>query len=284
MPSRFTEKPSFEEYTDWYFENFEDDLQSGVTEQWYELVTDAGVQRLEGSPFWQELQVNISNWDARFKADHEGYALLGETQQPGRIEKKPFESVLNKSFRKNVLENTNWPDSPDELLSIIPRSVDSDSGYYQLWYGPHNWLDAFPDIFRTRLTTTYFDGVRYLADKVTELAQKTTTTPPTLRLRASLDGYHALHVLIYHQLDIFNYDHRDPISVQVSLEIQVTTAMQSTIVEMLHRVYEEWRMTGPPHGWEWDHRNPAFSVNYLGSTLHYLEGMIVVARDKGRTG
>ena len=69
---------------------------------------------------------------------------------------------------------------------------------------------------------------------------------------------------------------------QVRLEVQVTTTIQATISEMLHRVYENWRLTGPPPDWEWDHRNPAFSVNYLGSTLHYLEGMIVMARDQGR--
>ena len=52
---------------------------------------------------------------------------------------------------------------------------------------------------------------------------------------------------------------------------------------MLHRVYEKWRLSGTPLNWEWDYRNPAFSVNYLGSTLHYLEGMIVLARDQEGT-
>ena len=63
----------------------------------------------------------------------------------------------------------------------------------------------------------------------------------------------------------------------------MTTAIQATISDVLHRVYEEWRLSGPPENWEWDYRDPAFSVNYLGSTLHYLEGMIVLARGQWRT-
>ena len=193
-----------------------------------------------------------------------------------------FRASLNKSFRWNILENDNWPDPPKKSPKRLSASEERDPHDPQLWYGPHNWLTDFPDIFRTRLTTTYFDGVGYLAERIKELAKQTTEDPPYLRLRASRDGYHAAHLRIYHLLNIFDYDNRDSLRVQVHIEIQVTTAIQATISEMLHRVYQDWRITGPPPDWEWDHNNPAFSVNYLGSTLHYLEGMIVVARDKGR--
>ena len=238
---------------------------------------------MEASDFWQQLQTSLLAWDASFRAGHEGYPLLVVAQQPQQIEKKLFESVVNKSFRWNVLENSDWPDPPRESPSTASKLGERDSDDPQLWFGPNNWLDDFPDIFRVRLTTTYFDGVGYLAEKVRELAEQTTSATPKLRFLASLDGYHAAHLWVYHELDTFDYETRDPVSVQVRLEVQVTTTIQATISKMLHGVYENWRLIGRPLDWEWDHQSPAFSVNYLGSTLHYLEGMIVTARNQGRT-
>ena len=280
MPSTLSDRPSSEDYIEWYYGRFGDDLGSGSAEQWYEQVTDTGVPTLEGSAFWQELRKDLTDWNARFRAEHQGYYLFEETQQPKHICTKTFESVLNKSFRWNVLENCNWPDPPEKAPSTAPKSQEPDRRDPKWWFGPHNWLTDFPDIFRTRLTTTYFDGVGFLAERVEALAEQTTSDSPCLRLRASHDGHHAAHLWIYHELGTTDYDYSDPVSVRVRLEIQVATTIHTTISEMLHRVYEDWRVTGRPRDWEWEHDNPAFSINYLGSTLHYLEGMIVVARDK----
>ncbi len=280
VSERNADKPSYEEYSRWYYEKFLTDLEDGAAERWHEQVTYAGARRLEESPFWQQLQKSLPEWDATFRAEHENYPLLELAQQPQRIGTKSFESALTKAFRWNVLENGRWPRPPrrsPSTASDVAEDVLDDPG---LWYGPHNWLADFPDVFRVRLITTYFDGVRYLSEKVRELAHQTTSTPPKLQPRASLDGYHASHIWVYHDLNTFAYDTRDDVTVQVRLEIQVTTFMQASIINMLHRVYEGWRLTGPPRDWQWDHENPAFSVNYLGNTLHYLEGMIVLARDK----
>ncbi len=283
MPSDFEDRPSYEEYTDWYSKRFQDDLRDGLAKQWYEDVTDDSIQRLEESVFWQKLQERLSAWNESFTVIHEGFSLFGATPQPTGIKKKPFDSVLNKSFRWNVLENRTWPDPPERLQSTASKSDERYPDHPRFWSGPHNWLDTFSDIFRVRLTTTYFDGVRYLAENVKELAEQITSDPPEWQLHASHDGYHAAHLGISHRLDILDYENNDPVPVRIQLEIQVTTTIQETINELLHRVYADWRVNGRPHDWEWDHRDPAFSVNYLGSTLHYLEGMIVMARDEKRS-
>ena len=279
MPRKFSDRPTHEEYVDWYEDLLGDNLESGSAEQWFERVTDAGSRVLEGSEFWQALQKTLNTWNASFEADHDGYPLLGSAPQPKRIGKKTFKSVLIKSFRWNVLENSNWPDPPVKSPSTASKYGEHDPHDPKSWFGPHNWLSDFPDIFRTRLTTSYFDGVNYLARRVMELADHNTEVSPHLRLRASLEGHHAVHLWVYHQLDTYDYEYGDPVCVPVRLEVQITTTIQSTISEMLHRVYDDWRLNGTPPGWEWDLRDPGFSVNYLGSTLHYLEGMIVVARD-----
>ena len=191
MPSELFDKPSYEDYIAWYERKFNDDLADGRAEQWYETVTDAGLRRLEESDFWEQLQTSLPAWDSAFTADHEGYSLFGATLQPQRITKKSFESAVNKAFRWNVLENSSWPEPPERVPSTASGSPEHDPDDPQLWFGPNNWLTDFPDIFRTRLTTTYFDGVGYLAEKVKRLAEQTTPVSPVLRLQASHEGYHA---------------------------------------------------------------------------------------------
>jgi hypothetical protein len=273
-------RPNHEVYLDWYRDRFGDDLNDGRAEQLYEQVTVKGVNDLQGSRFWTELQDNLPVWNAIFKAEHDGYDLLAP-DQPKIIGAKSFESSVNKAFRWNVLNNDEWDRPPPRRPSTAPESIEVDPEDVRYWYGPHNWIQDFPDVFRIRLVSMYFDGVRFLAERVRGLAETTTDHPPELRYIASLDGYHAAHIWVYHTLTVLDYDSRDFVPVQLRLEIQVTTTIQAAIVQMLHRVYEDWRVNGVPDSWEWDYENPAFSVNYLGSTLHYLEGMIVVARQQG---
>lgn len=274
-----SDKPDYDDYASWYEDRFHDDLHAGRAEHWYEMVTDSGLVRLMSAPFWNTLQDRLGLWDAEFQAEHAGYSLFGPVQQTDKIECKPFESVVNKSYRLNVLENANWPEPP-ERLTPTNEEIDTDDPRY--WFGPHNWLTQFPDIFRARFVTTYFDGVAYLTDAIKALAAEVTNREPEIELKASLDGYHASHIWVNYDLDTLDYDNRDALSARVRLELQVTTTIQATIINMLHSVYQHWRLTGPPRNWEWDHESPAFAINYLGSTLHYLEGMIVVARDQRR--
>ena len=277
MSSVHSDRPSsIDEYVTWYSNRFSDELRGGSTAQWYDEVTADGVQEWKRSDFWRTLKERIEKWNLSFAAQHDLYKLFDETPPLDEIAKKPFESVLDKSLRWNVLDNDNWPLPPKKLAQKAQEEVDPYDP--QWWYGPHNWLQTFPDIFRMRLIPTYMDGVRYLADKLKELANEATKDSPGLRFRHSNDGYHAVHLSIHHELDIFDYENSDPDRVKVHLEIQVTTTIQATISRMLHDVYAESRLNEPRSDWAWNYRDPTFSVNYLGSTLHYLEGMIVAAR------
>ena len=279
MPTNDRDKPTFEEYPDWYEQKFGDILLGGKAEQWYERATTTARHVWEQSPFWKRLQRTLESSDTDFKIAHNDYSLFHTVPRDTKIHPKPFQSVLNKSFRWNVRENDRFDQPPRRIEKYIqvPDDADSDDSYW--WFSPQHWFLTFPDILRTRLVTTYFDGVRYLADRLMRLAKNTSSRPPILQLRASQYGYFAAHVSVYQWLTILDYEHSDPISVCVPMEIQVTTTIQEAIGDMLHLVYDNWRINGPPKDWEWDHKDPAFSVNYLGSTLHYLEGMIVMARD-----
>ena len=273
-------KPTFETYSQWYDRKFQEDLYDGSAEQWHENVSVKGVRDLQEIAFWKELHKHLLCWEDSFKAEHDNYPLLAGNQ-PETIQYKLYESTVNKAFRWNVRDNELWPNPPKDGPRSESWIQDRDPDDIQCWFGPHNWVKEFPDIFRVRLIATYFDGARYLAERIYELAKELGTPPPKIRYLAAPDGYHAIHVWVYHTITILDYETRGFVTTQVCFEIQVTTTIQETIGRMLHRVYEEWRLHEPPDAWQWDHRNSAFAVNYLGSTLHHLEGMIVVARQQG---
>ena len=270
---------SQEDYICWYNVEFDESLDSGQPEQWYNQVTRSGHQILEESEFWKQLLGTLGHWDEEFRSDHNNFALLAH-ELPEEIGVKEFDSAVNKSFRLNVVTNKKWP-APPEPPPYTAAEVGGDNPKdVRLWYGPHNWLTEFSDIFRIRLVASYFDGVRQLAEKAKELAERTTPLSPELHLIAQQDGYHAAHLLVRHELTIDDFRTREFVSAPVHLEIQITTDIQVKIITLLHNVYKNWRVHGTPSGWQWDYGSNAFAINYLGSTLHYLEGMMVRARDE----
>ena len=281
MPDNLNdERPrSQEDYIHWYNEEFGEPLDSGQPEQWYNQVTRSGHQILEESEFWKQLLGTLGHWDEEFRSDNNNFALLAH-ELPKEIGVKEFDSAVNKSFRLNVVTNKKWPAPPEPPPCTAAEVREDKPKDVRLWYGPHNWLAEFSDIFRIRLVASYFDGVRHLAEKAKELAQRTTLLPPELCLIAQQDGYHAAHLLVHHELIIDDFRTREFVSAPVRLEIQVTTDIQVKIITLLHDVYKNWRVHGTPSGWQWDYGSNTFAINYLGSTLHYLEGMMVRARDE----
>ena len=276
-------RPDAEEYPDWYLDRFGEDLSGGVIEQWYQDVTDLGLNSWKQSEFWELLQINLERWERDFRIENQGYPLLA-AKIPSEIDSKTLKSVVDKSYRWNVSENTDWPNPPYSQRRPSTASYHEEPDRFDKaqWFGPANWLSDFPDIFRVRLVTTYFDGVTFLAERIKQLARRSTLRDPEVETKASLSGYHAAHVGIFHDTTLRQYENRDKVSVQVKMEIQVITAVQDMMMEMLHEVYSGWRSKRPPHQWEWDHNSTEFSVNYLSNALHYLEGMVVKARDRSR--
>ena len=95
------ERLSLDEYFDWYFQSFGEDLNGGQPEQWYKKVTDVGRLDLERSEFWQRLQGSMPNWDLAFRLGHSNYALLAP-DQPTVISIKPYASALNKALQNEL--------------------------------------------------------------------------------------------------------------------------------------------------------------------------------------
>jgi hypothetical protein len=249
------------EYKKWLKEKFNLDLSNMRYQAYYESVSNKILHDSLASPFWQSLIDNLHNFDDEYY-DNTNFHLMMKLIPPPELMIKPYNSLILKSFKKNVINNKNWPNEP-----------------YGGWLFPDTWFNRANDIVRTSVEVKYLDGVEFLMNKMGELcAQFTCEFEPHLEARE--DGYYAAHLYIYQNFLIPKLDFGTEIK-KIAIEIQITTQLQEVIKNVLHKYYESKREQFPEKTkWQWDYKSDEFAANYLGHILHYLEGMIVEIRDR----
>jgi len=253
-----TRPQNVEEYKCW----LRDKRHVDVTEKtcnYYDTVTRTVKTAFEKSPFWTDLGLNLKEYDAQYLI-RDGYRLLASTSLP-ELGTKPFDSFLQKTYRKNVLENFNWPSQPE-------------GG----WILPDNWFPRINDIVRTCLVVKYLDGVRFILDAMHALCDQHGITSEE-SLEAREEGYYAAHLYVRQDFEVPKIDW-DTKRINVAIEIQITTQLQEVIRKLLHKYYEKRRIGVAEHNskWQWDYSSDEFAANYLGHILHYVEGMIMDVR------
>ena len=179
---------------------------------------------------------------------------------------KPYESLLHKSFRKNILLNDAWPTPPN-------------GG----WITPENWFSRTNDIVRTTIVVKYLDGVEFMVQHIRAIAEEG-NCPFQVNYEARDEGYYAAHCYITFNLEVPKLDW-DTERIDVRLEIQVTTQLQDVIRKLTHGFYEQRRTfrRSADFKWQWNYYSPEFVPNYLGHILHYVEGMIMEVRKRGES-
>ena len=182
---------------------------------------------------------------------------------------KPFESLFEKTYRINIVNNRQFPHPPKW------QRVEG-------WVEPDNWFERINDVVRTCFMVKYFDGVHFLGDGLKTDAERLGLRPE-LAMEAREEGYYAAHLYVHYEADIIT---RNGITRKAAcqIELQITTQLQDVIRKMIHSHYERRRVRQrvPAANWMWDRTSPEFATNYLGHILHYLEGIIVEIRDKQR--
>lgn len=229
---------------------------------YYDVATKMLKQEFLDSPFWKTLSKELNNINHKYKIKH-GAFLLGNSEAP-EIYIKSLDSLLNKAFRKNVLNNSAFPNEPD-------------GG----WITQKNWFGRINDILRTTIVVKYLDGVTFLIEEIKKIAESTGCQFVS-SLEAKEEGYYAAHLGIKLHLEVLNdkdYASQDQL---INVEIQITTELQALIKNLLHRFYEENRKIHrtDDYKWQWDYTSDEFNSNYLGHIVHYVEGKIVELRDK----
>lgn len=265
---KVAQKPrDIQEYKEWLYEQFNIEI-SHNTEVYYDKVVKGDmVQQSNDWPFWIQLKDQISEYGQEYELD-QGYPLLAQDERKVEIIGKPFDSFLLKTFRKNALENRNWPEKPDDG-----------------WILPKNWFTAIHDLVRTMFIVKHIDGAKFLASKIKSLCDQYHVEPCTVDLEGRDEGYYAAHISIGKVFDVQTQG-LERENICSCIEIQITTQLQDAIRSILRKYYVEMRKIPIEErpDFKWEFESPEFFTSYLGHVLHYVEGMIVVARKKQREG
>jgi hypothetical protein len=253
------ERPSAKAYPQW-LRNEHSVSVSDALENRYDSVTAKLLRDLSTSSFWQELVASLKTFDDEYRVSCEGYPLL----MPGApsLLVKPYKSFIEKTYRRNIVENRNWP--------APPRGG---------WLLPDRCFGRINDLIRTTISVKYLDGVEFLAERIEQLAI-VHGARFNLFLEAREQGYYAGHAYVRQEVEIPG-PQWDTEQISASLEIQLTTQLQEVIRRLLHKYYEDRRSKsksddGQP--WQWNYESDEFVANYLGHLLHYIEGMIMEVR------
>jgi hypothetical protein len=267
--SKDAEKPLFEQYEKWLKDSLGIEISNGVKTQ-YEYITERiKIDFEKKSLFWISLMENLINIHENYKINTNGYNLFNDPSKKPEFNTKPFDSFLLKTYRKNILENDNFPKEPN-------------GG----WITPKNWMSRTNDLVRTRFVVKYIDGVSYLVDQIITQCEQC-DLKKRVDLEAKDEGYYAAHLYVYYNFEILksNVASWDTEIIEIPVEIQITTELQENIVNLLHKYYEGNRKKiKSKEKWQWNYKSEEFAANYLGHMLHYLEGTIVEIRDKKHGG
>ena len=221
----------------------------------------------EESKFFTLLENQLRAWSLDYE-ERKGVPMFGAWPEV-KLEQKPWESFLSRTWRTNVLDNPNWPEPP--------------AGG---WLSPDCWFEGLWDVVRTRIVVRYLDGVQFLADRMTELGAAV-GAEVRVWTHAQEYGYYAMHVTVRQDFHVQTLNFEVEEERYSKIEIQLTTELQETIGSLTHGYFEKRReeQLDSDNKWQWNYQSPEFTPYYLGHMLHYLEGMIMrVREDVRRTG
>jgi hypothetical protein len=247
------------QYNDWLRREHHVDITKRTCNH-YQAVARQVKSAFEESALWTELNRQLAEFNRQFFLSTKQDLWVRPT--PPQLDMKPFDSFLLKTYRKNVVNNNNWPDPPD-------------GG----WLLPPDWFSRVNDIVRTCFAVKFLDGVNFFEDKLGNLCAAN-QCEFRADYEAKEEGYYALHIYTKIRCEVPNED-LDTEDRDFAIEIQITTQLQEVIRGLLHKFYESRRKDlGASKAWQWDYKSDEFAANYLGHILHYVEGMIMEVRDK----
>ncbi len=224
------------------------DLVQGNAEAWAREIT--------AGPFWSEARRLIDAWRSDYRA-RKGADLLAE---PG-------------------------------LRDFTFKSAKSCERKVRLMCGQRPEFQAFPeagppvpqihDLVRTRIVCRYVDGVEFMADQISALAQARFLEPTRSR-EGRVEGYFAQHVNFSHE--VFYRELGVPTATHIQCEIQLATELSTRMWDASHLYYEETRgELDDSHQWQWTPEDPKFIAYQLGHVMHLADGLLANLRDMSWT-
>ena len=235
-------------------------------EAYYERESNRLVTEFKKTGFWTEFGRRRDHLAERRQLEG-GYPLLAHQGTPADIVPKPWDSLLDKCYRKNVLENNVFPKPPPEG-----------------WITEKNWLDRIHDVVRTTVVVRYMDDIFIVAKLLQEVAANE-AIEIDVDFKARNEGYYAVHVSVPMRLQYAEFGW-ERLFVNIQVEVQLCTQIQEVIRRLTHVFYKKRRVRPhvPGHEWQWDCESDEFVPNYLGHMLQYADGMIMNSRRRMSDG
>jgi len=234
--------------------------------EYYDRVVYPMKETFKESDFMKELNKNLKTYNEEYLMSKE--CLLLSRIEPIKIDIKPFDSMICKCYRKDVINNARWSEADFDLEAEYD------------WTNPMYCFETFTDILRTRISVRYLDGATFVAEKLKSLADDL-GLPHKIEPKASEEGYYAIHFDLTYSFDIPSITF-DPKEIQSSIEFQINTEIQNIVEDLAHKYYEQARMRLKKMDeiWQWNYECEEFLPNYLGHIIHYIEGMIMEVRER----
>ncbi len=187
----------------------------------YNLQMKSIKNQIETSPLMNSLTDLIGELPDEYPPAREFLFLNENVSRDLNFRMKPFKSVFNKIFRKNVIFNRYYPNANKKGGVDVP-----------------NFYQEIDDLLRTRIVCKYMDGPKWVCD---QLKQKLNEIGITVDVRelSTDQGYYAWH--LYFQAPVQMWEGQLVRDRKIWVEIQFTTQLSEVITSLTHDLYERRR-------------------------------------------
>lgn len=251
---------SLDEYYAWAENEIACPFRDPKVERLFDTNLISVFQTVTKHPFFIGFSNKAKEWEAYYESKTKSELFMGKNSPELIV--KPYTSVVEKTFRQNILWNKAYPSEPKNG-----------------WYTFQNVYSRLNDLVRGTLVCRFLDGPSFIADQIQNYANE-----HGLKCRKYSqereDGYYAFHVYVSFPVTVVDSGWNEE-NILVEVEIQVTTQLQEVLRVLTHKFYESQRleMSDDKGKWKWDFASNRFKVGYLSHTLHLLESIILESRE-----
>lgn len=251
---------SLNEYIEWAKAEIDCQFHDHRIESLYETNMTNIFNAVSQHQFFVDFSNRAAQWESSYKEKTKSDLFMHNNDPELVI--KPYKSVVEKTYRQNVLWNKGFPKPPREG-----------------WFNHQNVFHRLNDLVRGSMVCRFIDGPAFVANTIQEYANEYGLACRQYSQERD-DGYYAFHVYISFPVTVFDL-HWNKSTINTEIEIQVTTQLQEVLRSLTHKFYETQRLQASDEGgkWKWDFSSSRFKVGYLSHTLHLLESVILESRE-----